>query len=194
MSEVHSLLSVRSSGGKERVKLPRSCLCVVWKKERRVICSEKANSFSHTRMHTHTHTDTHTCTHIFFWVLSSYSNSRSARKQSLRGIAALQIGFFPSHLPMQAVWCWVNPGGHLHVKLPMVLTHRNWQLCCLVAHSSRSIRKCKMGIGIELKPRYLEAALGSSSWVFFSTSQMTWSEESHSKWLGEIQEIRVLAR
>lgn len=142
-----------------------------------MICSEKANNFSHTRMHTHR--DTHTCTHILFWVLSSYSNSRSARKQSLRGIVALHIGFFPSHLPMQAVWCWVNPGGHLHVKLPMVLTHRNWQLCCLVAHSSRSIRKCKMGIGIELKPRYLEAALGSSSEFSFL----------HRKWPGQKRAI-----
>lgn len=40
--------------------------------------------------------------------------------------------------PMQAVWCWVKPGGHLQVKPPMVLTQRNWQLCCLVEHSSRS--------------------------------------------------------
>lgn len=32
---------------------------------------------------------------------------------------------FSFYLPMQAVWCWVNPGGHLHVKPPMVLTHRN---------------------------------------------------------------------
>lgn len=42
------------------------------------------------------------------------------------------------YLPMQAVWCWVKPGGHLQVNPPMVLTHKNWQLCCLVEHSSRS--------------------------------------------------------
>lgn len=42
MSEVHSLLSVRSNGGKEKVRLPWSSLCVVEKEERRVICSEKA--------------------------------------------------------------------------------------------------------------------------------------------------------
>lgn len=42
------------------------------------------------------------------------------------------------YLPTQAVWCWVKPGGHLQVKPPMVLTHKNWQLCCLVEHSSRS--------------------------------------------------------
>lgn len=41
-------------------------------------------------------------------------------------------------LPMQAVWCWVKPGGHLQVNPPRVLTQRNWQLCCLVWHSSRS--------------------------------------------------------
>lgn len=41
-------------------------------------------------------------------------------------------------LPMQAVWCWVKPGGHLQVNPPMVFTHKNWQLCCLVEHSSRS--------------------------------------------------------
>lgn len=41
-------------------------------------------------------------------------------------------------LPIHAVWCWVNPEGHLQVKPPMVFTQRNWQLCCLVEHSSRS--------------------------------------------------------
>lgn len=41
-------------------------------------------------------------------------------------------------LPMQAVWCCVNPVGHLHVKPPIVLTQWNWQLCCLVEHSSTS--------------------------------------------------------
>lgn len=39
---------------------------------------------------------------------------------------------------MQDEWCWVKPGGHLQLKPPMTLTQRNWQLCCLVEHSSRS--------------------------------------------------------
>lgn len=43
-----------------------------------------------------------------------------------------------AHSPMQAVWCWENPGGHLQLKPPMVLLHRNWQLCLFVRHSSRS--------------------------------------------------------
>lgn len=43
-----------------------------------------------------------------------------------------------THLPIHAVWCWVKPAGHLQVKPPMVFTHRNWQLCCLVEHSSKS--------------------------------------------------------
>lgn len=46
-------------------------------------------------------------------------------------------------LPIQAVWCCVKPGGHLQVKPPSVLTQRNWQLCCLVWHSSRSEMKEK---------------------------------------------------
>lgn len=44
-------------------------------------------------------------------------------------------------LPMHAVWCWVNPEGHLQVKPPIVFTQRNWQLCCLVEHSSKSGRQ-----------------------------------------------------
>lgn len=43
-----------------------------------------------------------------------------------------------SGLPIQAVWCCVNPVGHLQVKPPMVLTQWNWQLCCFVEHSSTS--------------------------------------------------------
>ena len=123
-----------------------------------MICSEKANSFS---QHACMYTDTYTYINIFSWSFIFLFQ----QQKPLKTIPSTNsyIGPSLSHLPMQAVWCWVNPGGHLHVKLPMVLTHRNWQLCCLVAHSSRSIRKCKMGIGIELKPRNLEATLGSSS-------------------------------
>lgn len=42
------------------------------------------------------------------------------------------------YIPIQAVWCCVNPVGHLQVKPPIVLTQLNWQLCCLVEHSSTS--------------------------------------------------------
>lgn len=54
--------------------------------------------------------------------------------------------FLDTHVlysPIQAVWCCVKPGGHLQVKPPMVLTQRNWQLCCLVEHSSRSKREIR---------------------------------------------------
>lgn len=123
-----------------------------------MICSEKAIAFHN--MHACTHRHIYIYSHIFLSFIFLFQQQKPLKtnpsKNNYRGLSL-------SHLPMQAVWCWVNPGGHLHAKLPMVLTHKNWQLCCLVAHSSRSVRKCKMGIGIELKPRNLEATLGSSS-------------------------------
>lgn len=123
-----------------------------------MICSEKAIAFHN--MHACTHRHIYIYSHIFWSFIFLFQQQKPLKtnpsKNNYRGLSL-------SHLPMQAVWCWVNPGGHLHAKLPMVLTHKNWQLCCLVAHSSRSVRKCKMGIGIELKPRNLEATLGSSS-------------------------------
>lgn len=64
-------------------------------------------------------------------------------------------------LPTHAVWCWVNPGGHLQVKPPMVFTHKNWQLCCLVEHSSKS--------GCQNVPSFIKHYL--DSWTLQAATQ-----------------------
>ncbi len=41
------------------------------------------------------------------------------------GLGMLAGGLSSYHSPMHAVWCCVKPEGHLQVKPPIVLTHRN---------------------------------------------------------------------
>lgn len=74
-------------------------------------------------------------------------------------------------LPIHAVWCWVNPEGHLQVKPPMVFTQRNWQLCCLVEHSSKSV--CQNVTSFI--NHYLH------SWILNATSQIYLSTEAMQK-------------
>lgn len=40
----------------------------------------------------------------------------------------------------------MKPGGQRQVKAPMVLTQKNWQLCCLEVHSSRSVAQMVPGL------------------------------------------------
>lgn len=131
-------------------------------------------------MYLFTCTYTYICTPIFFQDFCLLTPTA----EELKGIAISHIGSFPPHLPMQAVWCWVKPGGHLQAKLPMVLTHRNWQLCCLVAHSSRSTRKCKTGIGVQLTACVPRSCPRRKLWVFISLTQVCPARTEPSKWLG----------
>lgn len=131
----------------------------------------------------HVHIPTHIHTYMYSHIFSSFCHLTPTTEE-LKRIAISHIGFFPPHLPMQAVWCWVKPGGHLQAKLPMVFTHRNWQLCCLVAHSSRSTRKCKTGIGVELTARIPRSCLRRNLWVFISLTQVSLARTEPSKWLG----------
>ena len=133
-------------------------------------------------------TYTHTCTPMVFFSPLSFV---LFQQQNLKAQLPPTEGLFLPHLPMQAVWCWVKPGGHLHAKLPMVLTHRNWQLCCLVAHSSRSTRKCKTGIGVEHTAQAVEATLGRSSEFSLLGLQWPGPQQGHSKRLGRAPERRV---
>lgn len=148
MSEEHSLLSIRNRVGKGGgVQIPRSSLCYLKGREgddSRRKDQEKPVTF---HMCVFACTYTHVCTPMFCFVLLVFVLFQ--QQKNLKAQLPPTEGLFLPHLPMQAVWCWVKPGGHLHAKLPMVLTHRNWQLCCLVAHSSRSTRKCKTGIGVK---------------------------------------------
>lgn len=93
---------------------------------------------------------------------------------------------------MQAVWCWVNPGGHLQVKPPIVLTQRNWQLCCFVAHSSRSKKTKKTSLAYVpcggsdssagLREKWLQTNNESNKafWIYVSLSTLA-SSSSHVK-------------
>lgn len=75
----------------------------------------------------------------------------------------------------------MKPGGHLQLNPPIMFTQRNWQLCCLVAHSSKSkaTRTCVSTDLTELSYLYGPSlwhprAHGDTRWSW-AGQELTWT-------------------
>lgn len=77
----------------------------------------------------------------------------------------------------------MKPGGHLQLNPPIMFTHRNWQLCCLVEHSSKSKVK---SIRTHVSIYFMEIA---DLWCLSQRHLHTHGDSGHIQWAWADQDL-----